>query len=190
MATGSEDIPQLKEAILSFNSQLSAIDNKNLEYKFDNFENTTHYTLVGKAIPSALQSIFTIFSPISKKDYNEILLQTSISSVEFLIEKYESINNLYGIEKKIRLNDFMAVYNAIEKTRKWDDYRELSKLAADHYPGTMLATFFEARYEEEVGSPKKAMRAYQNAYGQESIAFLNVDFMLDKANKIKEDFGY
>lgn len=190
MATGSEDIPQLKEAILSFNDQLSAIDNKSLEYKFDNFENTTHYTLVGKAIPSALESIFTVFSPISKKDYNEVLLQTSISSVEFLTEKYESINNLYGIEKKIRLNDFMAVYNAIEKTRKWDDYRELSKMAADHYPGTMLATFFEARYEEEVGSPKKAMRAYQNAYGQESIAFLNVDFMLDKANKIKEDFGY
>lgn len=190
MATGSEDIPQLKENILSFDRELSSIDNKNMEYSFDNFENTTHYTLVGKAIPSALQNIFSVFSPISQKDYNEILLQTSISSVEFLTEKYETINSLYGIEKQIRLNDFMAVYNAIEKTRRWDEYKDLSKMAAEHYPGTMLATFFEARYEEEIGSPKKAMRAYQNAYGQESIAFLNVDYMLDKANKIKEDFGY
>ncbi|MDT0643147.1 alpha/beta hydrolase-fold protein [Zunongwangia sp. F363] len=190
LATGSEDIPQLQENILAFNNQLQTIDNDMVSYKFDNFNGATHYSLVGKAIPSAIEGIFSVFRPISSKDYNEVLLQTTVSPTAYLEEKYESINNLFGIEKKIRLNDFMAVHHAIEKTRRWDEYKELSKMAADNFPGTMLATYFEARYEEETGNPKKAMRTYQNAYGQEKIAFLTVDFMLEKANAIKRDFGY
>lgn len=190
LATGSEDIPQLKEGILSLDNQIAALDNDLLSYKFDNFKDASHYSLVGRAIPSAIESIFDVFGPISQKEYNEVLLQTSISPSEYLIQKYESIEKLFGLEKQIRLNDFLAIHQAIEKTRRWEEYDELSKLANDHFPGTMLSTYFEARYEEETGNPKKAMRTYQNAYGQQKIAFLDVDFMLEKANAIKRDFGY
>lgn len=190
LATAGEDIPSLKEGILSFDSRLNAIDNKNLHYNFDNFEGATHYTLVGNAIPKAIEEIFQVYRPISLKDYNRILLQTSVSGHDYLLKKYETIKTLFGIDKKIRINDFMAVYNAMEKTRNWNDLQALSKLAAKHYPNTMLATYFNARYEEETGNPKKAMRSYQNAYGQEPVAFLTVDFMLEKAEQIKKDFGY
>ncbi|APU68425.1 MAG: alpha/beta hydrolase-fold protein [Bacteroidota bacterium] len=190
MATSDEDIPTLKKAILAFNNQLKGIDNKNLHYKFEEFENTSHYTLVGKAIPSAIADIFSIYRPISQKDFNETLLQTSISPTQFLTEKYQSIEDLYGVRKKIRLNDFLAVYQAIEKTRNWEEFKPLYKMAFDNFPGTMLGTFFEARYEEETGNPKRAMRIYQNAYGQQKIAFIDTDFMLAKADAIKKDFGY
>lgn len=190
MATASDDVPNLKEDILGFDNNLKNLENELVEYNFDNFEGATHYSLVGKAIPSALESMFEIYRPISTKDYNEKLLQTSVSPSEFLAEKYNSIEELYSIKKKISLNDFMAVYKAIEKTRNWDEYKDLYKMAFEHYPGTMLGTFFEARYEEETGNPKRAMRIYQNAYGQEKIAFLDADFMLEKADAIKKDFGY
>lgn len=190
LATADEDIPALKEGILGFDSRLSAIDNKNLHYNFDNFEGGTHYTLVGNAIPKAIEDIFQAYRPISLEDYNRILLQTSVSGTDYLLDKYKTIQDLFGIEKKIRVNDFMAVYNAMDKTRNWKDLQALSKLAQKHYPETMLATFFNARYEEETGNTKKAMRSYQNAYGQEPIAFLTVDFMLERAEQIKKDFGY
>lgn len=190
MATSDEDIPTLKKAILGFNTQLAGIENDNIHYKFEEFDNTSHYTLVGKAIPSAIADMFSIYRPISQKDFNEKLLQTTISPTEFLEQKYQSIYDLYGVKKKIRLNDFLAVYQAIEKTRNWDEYKNLYKLAFDNFPGTMLGTFFEARYEEETGSPKRAMRIYQNAYGQQKIAFIDTDFMLAKADAIKKDFGY
>ncbi|MDT0646862.1 alpha/beta hydrolase-fold protein [Zunongwangia sp. F260] len=190
LATGSDDISQLKENILALDNQLKGLDNDLVSYTFNNFDNASHYSLVGRALPVAIESMFEVYSPISPKEYNEVLLQTSISPTEYLIEKYESIDNLYGIEKRIRLNDFLAIHQAIEKTRRWDEYEELSKLANDHFPKTMLSTYFEARYHEETGNPKKAMKAYQNAYGQEKIAFLDVDFMLEKANAIKRDFGY
>ncbi|MFO7719037.1 MAG: alpha/beta hydrolase-fold protein [Gillisia sp.] len=190
LATSSEDISALREPILKFDSQLKNIDNKNLNYNFDNFQDATHYTLVGNAIPKAIEQIFKVYRPISIQDYNSILLQTSVSSYGFLVDKYKTIQTLFGIDKQIRLNDFMAVYNAMEKTRKWDDLKDLAKLANKHYPNTMLGTYFDARYEEETGNPKKAMRNYQNAYGQQPISFLTVDFMLDKADQIKKDFNY
>lgn len=190
LATGSDDIPALKEGIIGLDNQLKEIDNEKLTYKFDNFEDATHYSLVGKAIPSAIESMFKIYRPITRKDYNEILLQTSVSPSQYLTDKYTSIKELYGLERKISINDFMAVYNAVEKTRNWEEYKPLHKMAYEHYPGTMLGTFFEARYEEETGNPKRAMRIYQNAYGQEKIAFLDTDFMLEKAEAIKKDFGY
>ena len=37
---------------------------------------------------------------------------------------------------------------------------------------------------------KKAMRIYQGAYDKEEVDFITIDLMLDKADKIKEDFGY
>lgn len=190
MATSNEDIPALKSGIASLDNQLKNINNKLVSYKFEEFTGESHYSLVGKAIPSAISSMFEIYRPISTKDYNEILLQTSISPTQYLTEKYESIEELYGLKRQISINDFMAVYNAIEKTRNWEAYKDLYKLAFDHYPGTMLGTFFEARHEEETGNPKKAMRMYQNAYGQKSIAFLDADYMLEKADAIKKDFGY
>ena len=190
LATSTEDISALKQPILSFDAQLKNIDNKNLNYNFDNFQDATHYTLVGNAIPKAIEQIFEVYRPISIEDYNSILLQTSVSSYGFLVEKYETIKTLFGIDKQIRLNDFMAVYNAMEKTKKWEELKDLAKLANDHYPNTMLGTYFDARYDEEMGNPKRAMRSYQKAYGQDPISFLTVDFMLEKADKIKKDFNY
>lgn len=190
MATASEDIPDLKEDILSFDSKLKVLDKGNIHYNFDDFEGATHYSLVGRAIPNAIEEIFEVYRPISMEDYNNILLQTSFSGYDYLTEKYEDIKTLFGVDKRIRINDFMAVYNAMEKTRNWNDLKDLSKLAAEHYPNTMLATYFDARYEEESGNPKKAMKSYQNAYGQKPVAFLTVDFMLGKAEQIKKDFGY
>lgn len=190
LATASEDISFLKEGILSFDSKLKGIENKNLHYTFDNFNEGTHYTLVGNAIPRAIEQMFQEYRPISIQDYNRTLLQTSVSGHDYLVEKYANIKSLFGIDKQIRVNDFMTVYNAMEKTRNWEEINKLSKLAAKHYPKTMLATFFEARYEEETGNPKRAMKSYQKAYGQEPVGFITVDFMLDKAERIKQDFGY
>ena len=189
LATASEDISFLKESILSFDSKLKAIDNKNLNYNFDNFQDATHYTLVGNAIPKALAQMFQVYRPISMQDYNRILLQTSVSGHDYLVEKYDNIKTLFGVDKQIRVNDFLAVYNAMEKTRNWDELKSLSKLASKHYPKTMLSTFFDARYEEETGNPRRAVKSYMNAYGQDPVAFLTIDFMLEKAEKLKKDFG-
>ena len=189
LATGSNDVPQLKKNIKALDKQLSLVENSNLHYKFDDFEGATHYTLIGNAIPRCLEYIFASYKPIGLKEYDELVIMDD-SVYDYLTEKYELINNYFGIEKLVRINDFLAVGKALEYREKWDDLGRLGELAQKQYPHMTLGDYYLARSYEANGQPKKAMKTYQGAYGKEEVAFVTIDFMLQKADLIKQDFGY
>lgn len=171
-------------------SSISAIDNKNLLYKYDSFEGPSHYSLPAHAIPNAIETIFHVFQPISVKEYREYILKLDTSPVVYLEEKYQTIFDLFGIEKQILINDFKAIAAAIEKNEQFEYFEALGKLARKHYPETLLGNYYIARFYEQTGEPKKAMRTYQSAYTLSEIAGITKDEVLEKANSIKEDFGY
>lgn len=190
IATSDNDLQAVKEDAKVLNTSITAIDNKNLLYHFDDFEGPTHYTTPAHAIPNALESIFFVFQPISKTEYQEQILTLETSPVDYLNEKYEMINNLFGLEKMILINDFKAIAAAIEKNKKFEYYEDLGKLARRDYPETLLGNYYLGRFYEETGEPKKAMRTYKSAYILEEIGGYTKDEMLDRADAIKRDFGF
>ncbi|MDC7997119.1 alpha/beta hydrolase [Gilvibacter sediminis] len=190
LATGTDDVKDLMDISVDLNERLKVIDSPNLQYYFDNFEGATHYSLVGRAIPRALEQIFQVYRPISKKEYKEVLLKLPGSPYDYLMEKYATIKELFGLENTIRVKDIIAVATAAEKTQKWEALGQIAKLARSQYPDTVLGDYYLARHYEEMGEPKKAMRTYQGAYDKEEVDFITIDLMLDKADKIKEDFGW
>ncbi|WP_111307785.1 alpha/beta hydrolase [Confluentibacter sediminis] len=190
LATTNNDSDSIKSMAGALNMDVSALDNKNLLYKYDTFENPTHYSVPTHALPNALESVFHVYQPISKKEYQEVILKLDSSPVAYLQEKYQMINDLFGIEKQILVNDFKAISAAIEKTRKFEYYEELSKMARKDYPKTLLGSYYIARFYEETGDPKKAMKTYQSAYILDEIGDITKDLMLEKADAIKADFGY
>jgi len=190
LATASNDIKSIKKDAETLDATISSIDNKNILYNFDNFEGATHYSAPAHAIPKALESIFYVFQPISKKEYKESILTLETSPVEYLLEKYKVISDLFGIEKQILINDFKAIAAAIKKKEQWEYFEDLGKLARKEYPETVLGNYYLARFYEETGQSKKAMRTYRSAYVFEEIAGITKDDMLDRADRIKADFGY
>lgn len=190
LATGSDDIKPLREGTEVLNSQLKLVSNDNLKYYYDNFEGATHYSLVGRAIPKALEEIFSIYKPISRKEYQEVIVKLTGSPYDYLVDKYATVKNLFGLDDKIRVNDFTAISKALQKKGDWAGLENLGKLARANYPETMLGNYYMALSLEKSGEPKKAMRMYQNAYLLEEVSFLTKDLMLDKADDIKADFGY
>jgi predicted alpha/beta superfamily hydrolase len=190
LATGSDDIKPLREGTEVLNSQLKLVSNDNLKYYYDNFEGATHYSLVGRAIPKALEEIFSIYKPISRKEYQEVIIKLTGSPYDYLVDKYATVKNLFGLDDKIRVNDFTAISKALQKKGDWVGLENLGKLARANYPETMLGNYYMALSLEKSGEPKKAMRMYQNAYLLEEVSFLTKDLMLDKADDIKADFGY
>lgn len=190
LATASNDIKSIKKDTETLNTTITSIDNKNILYNFDNFEGATHYSAPAHAIPKALESIFYVFQPISKKEYKESILTLETSPVEYLLDKYKVISNLFGIDKQILINDFKAIAAAIKKKEQWDYFEDLGKLARKEYPDTVLGNYYLARFYEENGQPKKAMITYRSAYVFEEIAGITKDLMLEKADEIKADFGY
>ncbi|MEP0263157.1 alpha/beta hydrolase-fold protein [Dokdonia sp.] len=190
LATATEDIKVLRESIEPLNSQIKLVTNDNVRYYYDNFEGATHYSLVGRAIPKAIEEIFSIYRPISKKEYKEVLLKLDGSAYDYLIDKYTTVEQLFGLNDAMRVNDIIATGKAIEKKSDWVSMEKLGQLARKQYPETMLGNYYIALSLEKSGEPKKAMRTYQSAYLLEEISFLTKDLMLDKADKIKSDFGY
>lgn len=183
----SESILQMTQAL---NTDISALENENLVYRFDSFDNPSHYSVPTHAIPSAIEGIFKVFQPISKKEYKEVILELEDSPVLYLQKKYQTIKDLFGIEKTILINDFKAIAAAIEKNELYEYYEELGKMARKAYPETLLGGYYLGRFYEEGGEPKKAMRTYQSAYTLEEIGGITKDEVLDRADLIKQDFGF
>jgi len=115
-------------------------------------------------------------------------MDTPIS--QYLLDKYKVIEDLFGITNNIRVNDFIATATASEKRKQWESLREIATLAKKQYPDTVLGDYYLGRYYEETGEPKKAMKIFQGAYDKEEVDFITIDKLLDRADKIKTDFGY
>lgn len=190
LATGTDDVKALREVSENLNNSLKGLKSDNFDYSYDNFNEATHYSLVGRGIPNAIEKIFSVYRPISKKEYTDVLLKLETPIHLYLEDKYNTIKDLFGLTNPIRTNDFIASGRAAEKQKQWESLREIATLAKKQYPDTVLGDYFLGRYYEETGDPKKAMRTFQAAFDKEEVDYITIDLMLDKADKIKEDFGY
>lgn len=184
LATAAGDIETLREQNQAMNAKLKKIDNPLLHYYFNDFEEGTHYSLVGEAIPLALKNFFSIYKPIGEKEYKK-LIDKKEDYIDFLTEKYESIEELYELDINIRTEDFMTIAKAIEEKEKFEQYNDLAKLAEEHHPKTMLANYFYGRFYEEIGRLRRAIKEYEKAYAKESVSYITVDLVLDKSEELK-----
>jgi len=190
LATSDNDIKVVNEDANALNTNIKTIESNNVFYSFNSFEGPTHYSSPAHALPNALESIFFVFQPISKKEYKERILTLQTSPVDYLQEKYTLIKEMFGFDKQILINDFKAIASAIEKNKTFKYFEDLGKIARKEYPETLLGNYYLARFYEETGEPKKAMRTYRSAYILDEIAGITKDLVLEKADEIKADFGF
>ncbi len=189
VATASEDFIDVKDQISSLNGQLSAINHPNIFYYFDDIPDQTHYSLVTHAIPNALEAVFSVYSPIDPEEYKTKVL-SAISPCDYLETKYSAIKDIYGWEPKYKFSDVLAISNAIEQNKKWDDFKKFSRIARRNFPETVMEDFFLGRYYEENGKPEKAYKHFQSAYSKKEVGFVTRDFLWKYITQLKNDFGY
>lgn len=190
LAVANNDKGNIKEETEALAKSISSVENDNLLDYSEIFPDATHYSLPAQAIPKALQKIFLVFQPISLKEYKETVLSLEGNPVDYLKEKYETIETLFGIKKPILINDFKAIEAAIKKKEKYDYFEDLGNLARKEYPDTLLGHYYLGRFYEETGKSKKAMKTYQSAYVLQEIGGITKDLVLELAEQIKADFGY
>ena len=190
LATSKNDTKENQEATKRLHYALNHVKTKELKYFFQEYDHADHHAIAAYAIPEALDKFFEIYNPISIKEYKTKLSVYVGEPYQYLEDKYNVIEELYGFRKPTTLNDFMAVYSVSKKKENLESLKSLSELAKDEFPDTMLGFFVEAEYLELSGEPKKAMRTYEKAFSMPEIDFLTKDLALDRIAKIKEDFGW
>lgn len=186
LATADNDIAKLKKVILESDAALKSVENPKIHYRFDNFTDADHYSMVGLGIPKALNQIFELYKPISMKEYNEKVLTYEGSPYEYLVKKYKDIEFFYGFEKKVVENDFRAIAAASNKKDDLESLKELSKLAKKEYPNSMISSYYLGMYHEKDNNLKKALQYYNSGLLLEPSEFIDKDVLLDKIYAIKD----
>lgn len=185
-STADGDLKRMQDLIKTLDTNIKAINNPNLYYQLDDFKGASHYSLVLYSIPNALYHLFGVYQPISNTEYQEKIVKLPNDYVGFLTKKYEIIEKSFGIKMPIRINDFKAIEAAILKNNAFSEYEELAALSKKSYPRTMLSQYHMGMFYEKTGDFKKANKAYMNAYNLEPIGDLTKDFMLEKADAMKQ----
>ncbi|HXJ99908.1 MAG TPA: alpha/beta hydrolase-fold protein [Gelidibacter sp.] len=186
IATADNDLDKLKEKIVAHNVQLNHLSNPKLHYRFDDFNDADHYSLVGLGIPKALNEIFSLYKPINKKEYTDQMLTYPEGPFKYLQKKYADIKFFYGFEKKVVENDIRAVAAAAMKNDDREALKELSKLARKEYPESMISAYYTGMYYENENNVKKALHNYQSGLLLKASDFIDKEMLLDKIYSIKE----
>ncbi len=182
----SRDTPR----ILEMDKAIKAIDKESLHYFFDEYPNADHISVATYGIGKAFDNIFGMFKPISPKEYKTQILTSEEPVMQYLINKYKGIEDLFGFTKTVSLNDVMAIYAGTRKKEDFESLKPLSDLCKREFPGTMLGFYFEGEYYEQLGEPKKALKTFEKAFGMDEIDFLTKEMALEKIDALKADFGF
>lgn len=186
MATADTDVKALRERILVTDEILATIDNPKFHYRFDDFEDANHYSLVGLGIPKAINQIFTLYKPISRKEYTENVLTYEAGPYEYFVKKYQDIETFYGFKKSPIENDIRAVAAASIKLDDMESLENIAKLAKKEFPDSMISAYYMGMYYEEKGIIKKALQYYQSGLLLNPSEFIDKEMLLDKMYDLKE----
>ena len=176
--------------VRALHKNLSALDKEGLNYFFDTYEEADEVSIATFGLSKAWSRTFHVFKPISPKEYREKLLTSEDPVFDYIRNKYDTIEELFGFKKPVALNDIMAAYAGIRKKDDYQSLKPLSDLCKEAYPDTMLGFYFEGEYYEEIGEPKKALRTFEKAFGMDEIDFLTKEMALEKMDALKADFGF
>lgn len=185
LATASGDVKSIKKKIDTLNTNIRGVENPKLNYKFEEFEGASHYSLVALGIPNSLYFIFSEYQPISSKEYEEEILTLPSGYVEYLQKKYEVIREELGIDIPVRLNDFKAIEAAIMKNAAYDELEDLADMARDDYPKRIIGEYYQGLHHEMKGETRKAIRAYLKGYNYDDIGDYTKDVIIEKAEILK-----
>ena len=179
------DIKKMKAKITTMDSNIKAIVNPALNYKYDDFKEASHYSLVLYSIPSALYQFFASYQPISTTEFQEKIVKLESGYVTYLKNKYDVLEKALSIKMNIRINDFKAIEAAILKNKVYAELEQLAQLSRKMYPKSMLGDYQMAQLYENTGDIKNAVKYYQNAFQMQPIGDLTKDMMLDKAAELR-----
>jgi len=132
----------------------------NLNYFYDVYTEADHISVATYSLGKAFDNVFKMFKPISPSEYKTQILTSTEPVFDYLSNKYDTIEKLFGFQKIVDLNDIMAIYAVTRKKEDFESLKILSDLCKKEYPKTMLGFYFECEYYEHIGNPEKALRTF------------------------------
>ncbi len=159
---------------------------ESVQYYFSDMKGSAVNRAKLEGISEAFDKCFDVYKPIGGKEFKTKMETLNSGIFEYLENKYNTIEEYFGVKKKPTLNDIMADYTAIKGAADWPSLKKLSKYVEDNgYAKTAMPSYFMAEYYEKTSDYKKALKMYQKAYAEQDIDFITGDLITDKINQLK-----
>jgi predicted alpha/beta superfamily hydrolase len=151
--------------IKTTNALLETTENSKFKFKYDTFNNSTKTASIGQSISSALSFIFTMYSAISKEEFEKEIKDLSPpDAIEYLENKYVEIEYLFGSNLKIREKDIFAIESIILDKENGDYLRNFGEMINGLYKESPIGDYYIGRYYETGNKLKQALNYFKSGY--------------------------
>ncbi len=113
--------------------------------------------------------------------------KSQVSVVKVLQEKYKFIEEVYGIQMKLRLIDIATIASFLKNREDWDEMINLGSLTSKEYPELAYGPYLEALGYEGIGRVPRAIDLLNQAYTLEPAAGITQTDVLDKLEILKAE---
>ena len=166
LCTSDYDMTGHKSSITKLNDEhFSISDFEKTHYKFQIFKDENHISLINRSIPFAIEHIFKLYQPINSLD--EEAFFSNENKIDFLNNLYESSNQLYGTNRKIRDTDLEELADIAIKRKDWLALKEIADLDIKLHPNSETGYYSRARFEENYNKDLKlALKYFKKGYSK------------------------
>ena len=164
LSNGKGNIEKYQAKINTVNSLFEKIDNPQFNYKYEAFNNNQTAT-IGQSIPSAIASIFELYSAISKDEFDRNIKDLSpADAIAYLENKYVEIEYLFGSNLKMREKDIFAIEPIILDKENGDYLKNFGEMINKLYDNSPVGDYYIGRYYETGKKYKLALKYYKSGY--------------------------
>ncbi|WP_052172486.1 alpha/beta hydrolase [Psychroserpens jangbogonensis] len=186
VATSDKDVPSIRNNIRETSSVLKTLDTQKLTFYYDELKGDSHYTLVTGALSKALDKIFEIYKPLDEKEINEKVLTYDGTLDDYIVNRYERIEEYFGIIKPITEEEFSEIATIAEERDDLESLQNIGKLANKQDPNSLLGTYYLALHAEKIGKNKRATKYYESALLLGETTIIDKDYIKSKIESIQQ----
>ncbi len=168
-------------------------------FKYEKITGANDYSVAPQAIPRGLDFIFKEYQLVDKhqlaKDHPipELIedeeepkkVQESIPVLKDLILKYKTINELYGVNPKIRIIDLVTIADFAFAREDWDQLIDIGSLAEKEHPNLLYGHYLQGLGYEGMGRLSRAIKELNAAYSLDPAAGITKEMILDKVEYLQ-----
>lgn len=185
VSSGEKDLSGHIQSVSDFDERFSKLKNNNFHFKkFDSKNNfATHYTIFPISLPSSIEHIFSLYSPISEEEFKFLVKEPH--KIAYLQKRYEQIEQIYGLKIKIREDDLNTVAYAISNCKKWSELKELGELTIELYPASYSGYWMLGEQAEKTANYTAALHYYELGIQQLGADVLNIEDFQKDIDRVK-----
>ncbi|MEM6514862.1 MAG: alpha/beta hydrolase-fold protein [Bacteroidota bacterium] len=187
LATSDGDIKRINKSIHETNNAIQSLEQLQLTYYFDELKGDTHYGLVTGALSKAMDKIFELYKPLDEKEIEEKIMPYEGTLDDYITDRYERIDELFGITKPISEIEFDQLVEVAERREDLESIYKIGKLANKQNPESLIGNYYMAQHAEKVGKTKRARKYYESALSLKESDKIDKDFIKSRLDELMKD---